>query len=298
MSRAMSQKKLDSSIANGCGSGRMETYQSWIRIRRRASSPVSNQYSWPNPLHTRALQLLSGLEHTTANVAVWLGVTEVREQHPAWPYPHRHPASGINPDLDRQLGTVPGLLEIAKDAGINHGVYPGTKIPFVATIDFTLGTGHWSTNRLIHWSCKPRGLLESAPNRERMKERILMEQLYSHSVGGKHVVIDGSHFNGVLAANLDALCPLRSEYLTLKDSSRFLDYGSAFMDVAHEATVSDAKEHAARLTRLDEKDRETYFRAAAWCGRIDIDMEKPIVMSRLLQIDTRMVKSKLRNELL
>lgn len=130
MSVVMTAEKLSNLIRLGLGSGRDDYYKSWIRIRRRVSSPISNLYSLANPLHTRPLQLLSGLEFQAANTALWLSCGEIREQHPLWPWEHRHPKSGRNGQLDSRLGKVTGLLEIAKDAGIDHGVYPGTHIPF------------------------------------------------------------------------------------------------------------------------------------------------------------------------
>jgi hypothetical protein len=188
----ITEQKLSKHIKAGSGQGRDERYSSWIRVRRKLSSPVSNLFSLFVPTHARALQLLSGLEYSAATAAAWLGVSEIREQSPAWPESHQHPGSGRHPDLDRQLEPVKGLLQIAKEAGIDHGVYPGTRIPFVATIDFTLTMGPWHQGRLVHWSCKPRELLDSAPNRQRMAERIAMESLYSKEVGSLHKVFDGT----------------------------------------------------------------------------------------------------------
>jgi hypothetical protein len=128
MSRIMTEQKLAKAIFEGYGTGPGETYRSWIRVRRRHSSPVSNLRSLHVPACARALQLLFGLEFAAANVAIWPRASEVREQHPLWPNPHPHPASGMHQDYDYYLlGQVPGLLEVAKDVGIDHGVYPGTK---------------------------------------------------------------------------------------------------------------------------------------------------------------------------
>lgn len=130
MASVMTQEKLAALLRRGVGCGRDDDYKPWIRVRRRLSSPVSNLYSLPNPLHARALQLLSGLEFQAANVALWFSCAEIREQHPLWPWAHAHPKCGRHAQLDSRLGMVKGLLEIAKDAGIDHGVYPGTHLPF------------------------------------------------------------------------------------------------------------------------------------------------------------------------
>ena len=293
----MTETKLASMIADGYGRGRGEGFMPWIRIRRKLSSPVSNLQSMANPMYGRALQLLSGLESDAANVALWLGASEIREQHPAWPSSHMHPAAGIHPEFDRKLGMVPGLLEIAKSAGIDHGVYPGTKIPFVATLDFTLGIGSWNDNQLVQWSCKPRSLLESAPNRARMHERIEMERHYSRVVNAKHVVIDGTEFSRQLTENLDWMRPLRSEMKRMKGSQRLSDYGCYFMLVAASCPITAAKRYAARKTGLERKEMEDHFRAAAWLGAINIDMTQSVVMSRPLAQDSKGFKESLRRRL-
>lgn len=293
----MTEKKLAKAIEAGCGSGRDERYQSWIRVRRNLHSPVSNLHALCVPMYDRPLQLLSGLEFAAANVALWLGADEVREQHPVWPSTHDHPAKGRHPDLDRRLGLVPGLLEIAKHAGIDHGVYPGTKIPFVATLDLTLSTPPWHRPPLIHWSCKPRNLLESAPNRIRMQERIHLERLYSVVVGGKHVLIDGTQFTKTLIANLDWLRPLRSEFLALCHA-RLKDFGGYLMEAAETDSLGQAVNHAGRMVGLDSVRANSHFRAAAWLGVIDIDLSSQLVMSRQLKRDSIGLKLRLQRELL
>ena len=295
MKGVMTQRRMAESIAAGLGTGRGEQYKSWIRVRRQHSSPVSNLYSLHVPLYARALQLLSGLEFAAANVAIWLGAWEVREQHPAWPDPHKHPASGLHPDFDRLLGNVPGLLEIARGCGIDHGVYPGTKIPFVATMDFTLAMGNWTNHRLTHWSCKPRELLESAPNRTRLAERIELETCYARAGNSQHVVIDGTQWTPKLIENLDWLRPLRKEQQSF-DEGQLRDYAGWVMDSTDPIRV--AKAHAATKTGLDRTASDGHFRAAAWRGLIDIDLTQDIIMSRPLLRDQACIKSRMKRELL
>lgn len=297
MAGVMTEKKLAKAIAAGLGAGRDERYQSWIRIRRNLHSPVSNLYSLGVPLYERQLQLLSGLEYGAANVALWLGAREVREQHPLWPDAHDHPAKGRHPDLDRRLGQVPGLLDLAKQAGIDHGVYPGTRIPFVATIDFTLSIPPWHTPPLIHWSCKPKELLDSAPNRARMHERIQLEQLYSAAVGAKHVLVDGTRFTSTLVANLDWLRPLRSE-LQILCTTRLKDFGGRLMDIAENYSLAHAVDRAGGLVGLSVDQANRYFRAATWLGIVDVDLASDIVMSKPLKRDLKGLKQRLQRELL
>jgi len=298
MAAAMTQEKLGRLVRDGLGRGRDDDYKSWIRIRRRVSSPVSNLYSLPNPLHARPLQLLSGLEFQAANVALWLNCEEIREQHPLWPWAHEHPRGGRHPQLDSRLDKVRGLLDIARDANIEHGVYPGTCLPFVATIDFTLTLGPWHDSRLVHWSCKPRDLIESAPNKVRISQRIELEKRYSCEVGAMHVVIDGSQFPDQLTSNLDWLRPLRSELLQRLCQGRLQDYAGHLMAHAAHETLAGAKVRARERAAVPLDLAENYFRAAAWLSLIDIDLAHPVVFSLPLRRDTSGHKRRLRRELL
>ena len=292
----MTQSCLDSLISKGYGAGRDENYSSWIRVRRRTSSPVSNLHRFQTHMYERPIHLLSGLEHSAANVALWLGCGEIREQHPLWPQEHAHPSTGRNPALDGRIPLAPGLISLAKEAGIKHGVYPGTCLPFVATIDFTLACGPGAT-RLVHWSCKPRALLNSAPNRERMRERIHLESLYSAATAIKHVVIDGTHFTGNLVGNLDWFRPLRSEWINSNLYGRVEEYASHFMSAADDA-IRSAKKHAAETMGLNSRASDAIFGMAIWKGDIDIDLFEPVVMTRPIKRDVAKRKLKMSLQLL
>lgn len=293
----MTEAKVKRLLAAGYGSGRDENYQAWIRIRRKLSSPVSNLHCMTSPVYTRSLNLLSGLEHAAANVALWLRCNEIREQHPFWPWDHPHPGTGRHPDLDRAFTQAPGLLEIAKSAGIKHGVYPGTNVPFVATIDFTLSTGMWASSSLVHWSCKPWAVLNEAANRERILERIEMERLYSAAVGARHVLVDGRLFSAHLIGQLDWFRPLRSEMLNPAIVGPIREFSEHFMCVAADSLYI-AKHFAAQKAKVPDHLVEVIFRTAAWLGHIDLDFSRPIVMSRPLKRDENKLKRSLSMALL
>lgn len=72
MAAVMTEARLAQLRRDGCGTGRDEGYKAWIRIRRKLSSPVSNLHSMTNPMYRRSLNLLSGLEFSAANIALWL----------------------------------------------------------------------------------------------------------------------------------------------------------------------------------------------------------------------------------
>jgi hypothetical protein len=299
MSALMTREKLARSICEGYGAGRHDAYRSWIRIRRKLSSPVSNLQALRVPQYTRALQLLSGLEHNAADVLLWLGCREVREQFPLWPVPHNHPLCGTNRELDRKLNPVRGLLAMCRDGGIDHGVYPGTKIPFIATIDFAITVGSWDRERLVLWSCKPRHLLDKAKNRARMHERIEMERLYAREISATHIIIDGELFPAELKAQLDWLRPLKEEVDCHVQQGLLREYSQALMFVAEDRSLAEAKAYAAaRINVLGHELAEAYFRASAWYGLIDIDLSAELEFWKPLRRDVCGFKNRLRHQLL
>lgn len=297
--RVMTQVKLAALIKQGLGSNRDARYLPWIRVRRRLTSKVSNLFVIPSVLYERrGLHLLSGLEHRAALLAQWLGATELREQFPMWPDPHQHPLSGIDPERDKTLAQMPGLLEIARNAGIRHGVYPGTKIPFVATSDIVLRLGHPPNDRLVLWACKPLAVMLDA-ERQRTLERLELERLYAVAAGATSVVIDDSTFKkNELAKNLDWLTPLHSELLVFAGSTRLEDFSQSLDERLKTLPIRVASELAGRKVRADLQLSHQLFRLAVWSGLTDIDLSKPILMTRFAALGGRKLKRQIAQHLL
>lgn len=297
--RVMTPAKLASLIKQGLGNSRDASYIPWIRVRRRLTSKVSNLFVIPSVLYERrGLHLLSGLEHRAALLAQWFGATELREQFPMWPDPHQHPLAGTHPERDRTLAPMPGLLEIASKAGIRHGVYPRTKIPFVATSDIVLRLGHPPNDRLVLWACKPLEIMLDA-ERRRTLERLELERLYAVAAGAKSVVIDDSLFKrNELAKNLEWLTPLHSELHSHAGSERLNDFSHRLDELIKTLPIRDAVALAGRKVRCDHPHSQQLFRLAAWSGLVDIHLSKPILMTRFAPLGGRTFKRELASELL
>lgn len=290
--------RLYDMIDAGVGGSVGENYCAWIRIRRRLSSPVSTLHVEHTPLYShRSLHLLSDEEDRMARIFVWLGVTEVREQMPMWPDPHRLPLLGWHLDRDRSLGDAPGLLEIAKKAGINHGRYWATKIPFIATTDLMVRFGIPPNDRLILCQCKPRKLAE-APENGRKRERLVLETLYAQAIGAYSIVIHEDYLPIVFHENLSWLEPLRSEFLIAQASQQIFDFAHAFMRRCDSDPIEACVEYAASRTKMDRLAGHASFRMAAWAGLIDLDLLQPIQLTRLLRRDGGRLRAQITQELL
>lgn len=290
----MTASKLAAAIEAGHGQGRNEEYWPWLRVRRRLSSPVSNLLVVPTPVHKRPLHLLARTEFAAALVGCWLGAKEVREQLPMWIQAHPHPNSS---PLRAALGQDPmvrGLLEIAEELGIRHGVYPGTRLPYIGTVDLVLnferqgmGAEHQRqlSEGLVFWPCKPAGLLkDGVRGAPRRLERLRLDEAYANECGGFHALIDGTQFSKELVANLDWMMPLHSEWMKYGESACLQEFAACCDQLLSRLPIREAVQTADNTLGVsDQKLSWLLFRMGVWVGKIDVDLSRPILTTRLAQ---------------
>lgn len=277
---AHTRRKLDQvsrAIRSGYGQGRGDSYQPWMRIRKNFSSPTSHQVLDSVGLQARNHHFLSKLEFHTALLHSYLGATELRECLPLWPCEHPHPDSGLDGDLDLRYDQVPGLLEIAKIAGIEHGNFVGTTFPYIASIDLMFRVRQGRTWRLFGISCKPKEITQQST---RAQERIELDRLYCTAVGAHHHHEDGSSFNNMLILQLIVMRPAVSFLRTHRRAARLQDFVGKFNDYATDRFVSDAALAAGRDVGLYRDDAFAFFRLGVWLHLIDIDLTQRVQMRK------------------
>lgn len=285
----MTEERIVALIEQNFGQGRNEGYKAWIRVTRRLSSPVSNLLSVNVPIHKRQLNALAfSTEYIAMLVASWLGACEIRDQMPMWPWPFIHPAAGLNREIDQSLPDPPGLIEIAKKGGIDHGRYVGTNVPYVATVDLMLRMSPCQSEankqKLVMWSCKPEGKISST-DEFRMHERLKLAELYAEAVGAFSCTFSETTVSKTLAANLEWMTPLRSELQKIYADGGIYDFGGLLRQFSAQETLGRAIANAAKHMRLRNEDGHAYFRACAWLGLIDLDFREPVLMSRKMRTD-------------
>lgn len=262
-------KQVLSWIKAGRGQGRAEAYSPWIRITRGFSSPVSHQMFSALSIHKRNHHFLSKLEHHTALQLAYLGAVELRECLPLWPTEHQHPI-----ETNRKARTV-GLQDIARDAGIEHGNFVGSDVPYIASLDM-MATVQWQgKTHHLGVSCKPEEILLSST---RAQERTTLDEIYCNTVGAKHLKEGGAQFNPVLLKNLQAYQPARHEILKWIGTGQLQQFCDHLNQSHQDLPLHLAITQAGKAAQADEQQASTLWRVGVWLHHIDIDMGQRISM--------------------
>lgn len=278
----MTKSRLQSLILQRFGQGQGDDYVPWIRVTRGNSPRMSNHVVAVTSTESAPLHLMSALEYGAARVASWLGARAIYSQFPLFPWSgHPHPLESLGARGGKDLPKTKGLLELAAQAGIKHGSYVGAPdLPYVATTDLVVLQGDRGHERLIFWTIKPASTIKAASPGARVLQRIELERLYAESVGGLHVLYDGSQVSSHLLGNLDWLEPTRQERTSMKEQALRTQFVHHFDEQPFSSPVGDRIAHAASAMAIEIEEANKLFRAAAWLTEIDIDLSQPLLMSR------------------
>lgn len=289
--------RLNDMISSGMGSGFGEAFKPWIQIRRWNPSPVSTQVIKPLPPFRRACHFLSKNEYSLGLIFSWLGC-EFREQFPLWPWQHPHPETGRNFENDRYLAESIGLLQICSEAQITHGNFVGTSIPYIWTMDFCLHMP-WVDDfkrATTMVSVKPIKAVVSKSNDalDRTLEKLEIERRYCKSIDINYLPLDQAFFKKALIGNLDLL---QSAAIIPKNTPTFTKLHSFIDKYEHKIQYSPLSFIDEILIKEYKCEKNTSIlirNHLIWNQIIDVDLLKPLNLSRIPQSGGRKYKTKLR----
>jgi hypothetical protein len=291
-------KKL---IASGAGSGHGENYRPFLEIRRWNPSPVSTQVVGGStiPPYRRRCHFFSISEWKLALLYSWAGAL-VREQYPLWPWPHPHPLAGVE-GASPALRWSNGLWAVCQQSGVKHGSFPGTRIPYIWTIDLAL-TLPWEcdlTRACTFISVKPLGseAYRTIDPLARGPEKLEIERRYAESMGISYFVADSSLYPAVLLHNLDwlnkaAFLPVREDWK--RGLSYLLD--TLRVDMANHPPL----EWRARLNRdlqLPNEAGDYLIQHCLWHQHFDVDLNSRIDFSKPLKAGGHALRTAIRKSL-
>lgn len=294
--RTMTWDKLRKHLLEGFGTGHGAAYRPWLTLRRKNPSKSSNQVA----AHLFVLQrhgfFFSRGEYQIALLLLWLGVDDLREQFPLWPIAHPHPLVGALGAEGIQLQYSRGLLQIAEEAGIEHGVYPGTKIPYVATIDFMLTIRTGSALSLVAISCKPFSTLEDEI-KWRTLERLELERRYAEHNGIRYFVFNSRVVPILMAGQLE-WCFDCSHIANIPQVVPALEKFASEFESTPDLSISDAVRRTSEVCKLRLEDGWTAFRHCVWTQQIDVDLSQPILTTYPAKRGGQDLRTRLRQKLL
>lgn len=276
-------ERLRHMIESGVGSGFGENYQPWIQIKRWNPSPVSTQVVKPLPPFKRPCHFLSKAEYSLALIFSWIGC-EFREQFPLWPWPHPHPETGRNILVDTYLNESLGLIHLCDQAGIEHGNFIGTSIPYIWTIDFCLHlpwvTARSSSTCLV--SVKPmNSMIAKVGNAlDRTLEKLEIERRYTAEINAQYLIGDHKAFSSTLIGNLDRI----HSCAHIPRTHKAYKIAQAFLDQNEHRLASEPSSYAYQTLMksfgCDEKTAALIQNHLVWHQVIDCDLSKPLVADK------------------
>ena len=294
-SRSMTYAKLYRSIRAGFGTGHGIEYVPWLRLRRKNSSPESNQVVARLPILNRVAHFFSRGEYHTALLLLWLGVADLREQYPIWPIAHPHPLIGATGADGWSLGFSRGLLSIAQEAGINHGYEIGRRLLYIATLDLLVTVKIRNAITLAIFSSKPIDDPD-AEVRWRTLERLELERRYAKEISASYHVSSSSLVPILLAGQLEWWLDCASLALT-PSLIQFAEPFAAQVMCRSNDSIVEAVSAAAKRLKIDLDNAWLLFRHCAWTQTIDIDPSQKILTSYPIRLGGHKLRRNLQKSL-
>jgi len=293
-------KQLIADIEAGVGTGTGDTYEPWIKVKKKNTSTRSNQSIAKGPGLKRHCHFLSRGEKDWAHTLWWIGVTDVREQYPLFPWEHSHARNQV--DASQDWGVHPGLQVIADEAGIRLPLYPRIQVPIVLTLDL-MATTSWPDGTykgLVGFSCKPRSDLLKENQAPWFYERLELDRRYCIVAGIPHLLAHPERLPGSLSRELEGLAPHATlqEIKALRASTRYLRFVEYLERSVYTTPACLAANVAGRKVGWTHEEAGIYLRTAMWCQDVDANLSERTNLAAPLQPGGRDLRAKLRRALL
>ena len=293
----MSLPRLSSQILEGRGVGLGDAYQPWIRVTKGNTSSTSNQSIAQMPGYARQLHFLSRGEKHFAQLLLWLGVVDVREQFPLWPWPHPHPM------LELSTGPWPehpGVSAIAREAGISLRPYAGLTVPVILSIDqFVTLPPQGDGSVIVGVSCKPSSKLLNAAPSDRIRERLELDRRYCEVAELRHLLVHPEQIPKTLRQQLDWLAPLvpRDKLNAICASRNYLTFIERLRESAYSRPLKIAANESSKGLSWPAPVVRFCTHTALWRLDVDADLLRPLSMLEPLRPGGCAVRDTLRKNI-
>lgn len=273
----ITKKKLSQWIKEGRGQGHGEDYIPWLLIKRRQSpTGGSLQYRYV-PQLDRFFHLMSKGELNVVRFLLWLGVIDIRDQFPCWPWSHAHPLY-LHPNYHpTTLPWSEGTLACAADLGIKHPVYPGTNIKCVPTFDMLVTLPAKESLKAVSIAVKPNE--KEVPLTSEDLEKLAIQKEYSSRLSIPWKLMSSSMIPGTLASNLLILIHYSSPLtqISIINWDQYIQILNG--NISPNLTLSQSLKMVEIELKLDRNIVLELFYKALWFRKTQIDLRHAVVMN-------------------
>ena len=276
MAQRVTQQHIEAWIAEGRGYGHGAAYLPWIKIRTRGSPTGGNLQFRYIPELRRYAHLLSAGELKLARLLLYLGVEDLREQYPCWPWKHPHPLYGHRNFNPTPIPWSQGTLACAKKLQICHPRYPRTTIYYIPSIDLLATIRVPGNYHAVAFAVKP------DPNDVELDEwaaaKLAIQATYCEELLIPWHLISSNLIPDTLTENLKIL-------LNYSDSDPALDNTLKRFTLRLRTCLSadnSIDESLAYVIRTESMPRPfalELFHRALWFKSLPIDLRQPWVFS-------------------
>jgi hypothetical protein len=273
-------RKLRSWIKEGRGTGHGASYTPFIRIHRKNMPSGSRLHQVALPFLHRQAHYLSTNEYRFALFLWWLGVSDLREQFPCWPWPHPHPLYGHPDYRPPQIVQSSGTTLLAKSLGLNPLVCEGSPIRYVPTIDL-LATVHLDGEVYAHaFAIKPGDEIRNDRLTARDHELLAIQGAYARELDIPCHLAASEDLPFGLQTNLEVLLGysvlMPSEIQAVRENCRKL----FTRRLETRETLSDTLSGVASMAGISFEYAQILFHHFLWHRQINVDVREPWVMNQ------------------
>jgi hypothetical protein len=166
-------------------------------------------------------------------------------------------------------------MDIAKEAGIEHGSYVGTDVPYVASLDMLVTVKWQGSYHHIGVSCKPDEILKSKP---RAQERTALDEIYCATIGARHIKEGGASIDLNLVRNLKNYRPSISEIHNWSGTQKLLKFSQWINESSSRNSLHEEINNAGKVVKVDTQTAGAIWRVGVWLKLIDVDLAQPLSM--------------------
>lgn len=269
-------RHIETWLRDGHGQGHGSQYLPWIKITTRGSPSGGNlQYRYLPEL-SRYGHLLSAGELAVLRLLLFLGVSDVREQFPCWPWKHPHPLYGHPQFSVSPIPWSSGTLACARDIKIRHPRYPSTSIYYVPTIDILATVSTGTTVRAVAFAVKPDP--SDVPLDENDAAKLAISMEYSRQLSIPWRLVSAKRIPAALATNLEVLIHYSGPTRQPVDVERRFN-ARMTSHLSESIALGETIAHVEQLEQLDRSTSMMLFHRALWYRAIPIDLRQPWLFS-------------------